>query len=131
MKIFFYICILGGLFFAYESSRGLLLYLKANQKAPADSVAFHAVEGSWGRFYLEADFTYKGIKGKTRLSQVFMNQIYAEEKAKEFGNKQWIVYFDADNRDRATLEKQIPFRELVYALILLMCAISVRRRVHG
>lgn len=138
-RVFFIAIALAALYFSFFAVQGMLLYLRTKSTMKAETVNFYVQEGTWGRYYLEGiyKFTFKGspYTGKTRLSQpVFLNQANAEEKAENAPLQKWTVYFDAANPKWSTLERVIPFREIVYAFlswISLGYLIAIMRKING
>lgn len=127
------------LYFSYRSIEGVLLYRLTLSKASVEQINFTVQEGSWGRYYLEGSYRFRFkdelFEGKTRLSHpVFLNLPSAEEEAIKADKEKWTVYFDAQRPSWSTLERTIPFKEIVSALLLwvsLGYLLNVQRKLKG
>jgi len=90
---------------------------------PASHVEWHIIEKSEEHYLLEAsyeiEFKTKFYAGSTRFAdEPYRNQWAAEQAIKEYRGKKWKVWFDPQNPQYSSLQKNFPLKESVSAIFL-------------
>jgi len=73
-------------------------------------------------FFLTAFYTFevshKIFEGKTRFIPPYLNLPSAQNALKDLSKDNWIVFFNESNPKKSTLQRNIPIKKSIYALLL-------------
>jgi hypothetical protein len=96
----------------------LWTYYRLEETAPIISARWKVVEISSSEFGLKAFYQFEKGVGKTVLQKpYYLNRFSAEKAAQEMLEKEWNVWYDPKDPSFNALEKQIPYKKIVYLLM--------------
>lgn len=98
-------------------------YSKLNSQTPAENIEWSVKELTDEQFILEGHFDYKvdekNYHGDTRFSgNPYRNKWGANEAIKNNQNRKWNVWYDKKDPDYSSLQKNYPYKELIYSIVL-------------
>lgn len=86
-------------------------------------MSWHVVEHGADSYTLEADYKFvvegKSLSGSTDLtSDSYLNRATAESAIPNTSQRPWKVWYDSDNPDYSSLEKDFPIKYYIYTIML-------------
>jgi len=98
-------------------------YSRLETKAVPSSISWRVAEHGSDSYTLVADYQFpangKSFTGTTDFSSdVYLNAATAQKYIPENAALPWKVWYDKNNPEYSTLEKNYPFKEYIYAIIL-------------
>lgn len=98
-------------------------YNKLNSQILADNIQWSIKEVTDEQFIVEAHYEYK-VNGKSYTGDtVFSNHPHrnkwgANEAIKDNQKGKWKVWYDKNDPDYSSLQKNYPYKELIYSVVL-------------
>jgi hypothetical protein len=111
------------LFYACKAGKELYIYHRLNGFTEAKITKWGILSVKEKKFYITAYYSFvfdsKSYFGKTVFSSYSLNQLSAERALQEMNKKNFVAYFDDRNPKRSSLEKEIPMKNSLHALVCL------------
>jgi len=109
------------IFLVGVSTVDIVKSLLLTQKVPAESIHLTIVETKSQNYKIEAVYTYlvnnKHFEKTEVISNVEFNNPYQAKKVIDSAEGNWVVWYQKNHHDRASLQKEVSIKKIVHALL--------------
>lgn len=122
--IFLIISSLVSVFFCGKAIVGVYGYFSLDSQANAQVEKWKIIEKTESAFAIEAEYRFflqeKEISGQTEFAKPYFLNPYAAQRAiDQLASTRWIVFFNAKNPQKNSLQRVFPFQLCIQAFLTL------------
>lgn len=112
------------IWFGGRAGMELYDYFSMSERVSANLEKLEIVEGKKGDYLLVADYYYRvkdvAYHQREFLKAKYPNRFAATKARNKYANYEWKAWFSAKAPEKALLEKKIPYKSILSAIVLLV-----------
>lgn len=98
-------------------------YYRLDSESAPTSMSWSVEEQSSSAYFLKAFYEFSVDKKTYEGSTEFLNDTYLNSQTAKLGSEKmallpWKVWYDKNNPNKSSLQKDFPFKQCIYAIIL-------------